>query len=129
MCATGTILWRICLKAIRGIFFQYVVCDRRRDVLMFWWGRKWYSTERESSNFWTCRKSYYPPIEVSFIVGYPDLPIRKALRRVFGLLTVIILKRVSESIFFQSTIITTLKMEKWLKMENRSYILWRCSIY
>ena len=41
-----------------------------------------------------------------FLVGHSGLPIRKTLRRVLDLLTVVILKRVSESIFFQINIFT-----------------------
>ena len=41
-----------------------------------------------------------PPI--LSLMGHPDFPIRKTLRRLLGLLTVMILERVSESIFFQS---------------------------
>ena len=39
--------------------------------------------------------------QLFFLVEHPDLPIRKTLRRVLDLLTVMILKRLSESIFFQ----------------------------
>ena len=43
------------------------------------------------------------PLQFSpFLSEHPNLPIRKTLRRMLGLLTIIILKRVSESIFFQS---------------------------
>ena len=35
------------------------------------------------------------------IVGHPKLPIRKTLMRVVGLLTVTVLKRVIESVFFR----------------------------
>ena len=35
-------------------------------------------------------------------MGHPDFSIRKTLRRVFGLPTIMILERVSQSIFFQS---------------------------
>ena len=39
-------------------------------------------------------------------MGNPDLPRKKALRKVLGLLNVMILKRVREGIFFQSNIFT-----------------------
>ena len=47
MCTTGKIFGKICLKAIRDTFFQYVVCNQRRDGVshegkgedsFFWWG-------------------------------------------------------------------------------------------
>ena len=37
------------------------------------------------------------------LVRHPDLPIRKTLRRVLVLLTVMILKRVSERVFYFTT--------------------------
>ena len=48
------------------------------------------------------------------LVGHPNLPIRKTLTRVIGLLTVMILKRVTESIFFKVTNLqrVSLKMKK-----------------
>ena len=42
--------------------------------------------------------------QFSPFVGHPDLSIERALRRVFGLLSVMILKIMSESIFPQSII-------------------------
>ena len=48
-----------------------------------------------------------------FLVGHPDLPIRKIQRRLLDLLTVIVLKRVSESISFQINNFTaSLKINK-----------------
>ena len=41
-----------------------------------------------------------PVSKVPPLVENPDLPIKKTLRRKLGLLTVMILKRVTESIFF-----------------------------
>ena len=47
------------------------------------------------------------------LVGHPGLPIRKTLRMVLDLLNVMILKRVSESIFFQINEFTaSLKIKK-----------------
>ena len=48
---------------------------------------------------------HVPPLKEN-----PDLPISKTLRSVLGLLTVMILKRVSESIFFQSNKFTVCKV-------------------
>ena len=48
-----------------------------------------------------------------FLVGHAGLPMRKTLRRILDLLNVIILKRVSESIFFQiNEFIASLKIKK-----------------
>ena len=52
------------------------------------------------------------PTKFSPLVGHPDLPIRKTLRRVLDSLTVMILKRVSESIFFQINKFTEYKFTK-----------------
>ena len=49
---------------------------------------------------------------------HPDLPIRKTLRRVLGLLTVMILKRVSENIFFQSNKFTAYKVKDEKEVAN-----------
>ena len=55
----------------------------------------------------------FPPL-----VGHPDLLIRKTLRRVLGLLTAMILKRVSESIYFQSNKFTTCKVKDEKEVAN-----------
>ena len=53
------------------------------------------------------------PPQFFFLVGHTGLPIRKTLRRVLDLLTVMISKRVSESIFFPINEFTaSLKMKK-----------------
>ena len=54
-----------------------------------------------------------PPSSLQFpsVVRHPDLPIRKTLRRVLDLLTVIILKGLSDSVFFQSNTFTACKVE------------------
>ena len=55
----------------------------------------------------------FPPL-----MGHPDLPIRKTLRRVLGLFTAMILKRVSESIYFQSNKFTTCKVKGEKEVTN-----------
>ena len=57
-----------------------------------------------------------PPIPSFSRTSY--LLIRKTLRRVLGLLTVIILKTVSESNFFQSNIFATRKVKDEKKVAN-----------
>ena len=84
--------------------------ERNRGNLIFWWGQ--YSTEGEKSNFWACRETP----QLSPLVEHPDFPIRKNLIRVVGLLSVMILKRVGDTIFFQSERFTACKV----KEEKRS---------
>ena len=54
--------------------------------------------------------SRHPP-QFPPLVGHSDLPVRKTLMRVLGLLTVMILKGVSDSIFFQSNRFTVCKVK------------------
>ena len=65
-----------------------------------------------------------PPTLVP-LVGYPDLPIRETLRSVLGLLTVMILKRWSENIFFQSNKFIACKINDGKELANSL----KCSIY
>ena len=51
-------------------------------------------------------------------MGHHDLPIKKTLRRVLGLLTVMILKRVIQSIFFQSNKFTGCKVNDEEEVAN-----------
>ena len=59
------------------------------------------------------RPPKFPPL-----VGHPDLPIRKIMRRVLDLLTVMILKRVSESIFFPINKFTACKFKDKKEVVN-----------
>ena len=59
-----------------------------------------------------------PPCQFPALVGHPDLPKRKTLKWVLGLVTVMILKRVSESIFFQSNKFTTYKIKDEKEVAN-----------
>ena len=78
-------------------FFQYVVCDQERDGgTRFFYG----GDIQQKGKVQT----------FSLLVGHPDLPVRKTLMRMLGMLTVIVLKRVSESIFFQSNKFTACKV-------------------
>ena len=54
----------------------------------------------------TLRSTQFSPL-----VGKPDFLIRKTLRKVLGLFTTMILKRVSESIYFRIDIFTTCKVK------------------
>ena len=87
---------------------QYMVCNQERKWgnLIFWWGQ--YSTEGEKSNFWACRETP----QLSPLVEHPDFPIRKNLIGVVGLLSVMILKRVGDTTFFQSERFTACKVKE-----------------
>ena len=65
-----------------------------------------------------CKPCREIPAQFPPLVGYPDLPIRKTLMRVVVLLTVMILKRVSESIFFQSKGFTVCKVKDDKEVTN-----------
>ena len=71
---------------------------------------------RKFKTFWLPDR----PPKFPLLVGQPDLPIRKTLRSVLDLLTVMILKRVSESIFFQINIITACKFKNKKEVANFS---------
>ena len=55
------------------------------------------------------------------LVGHSNLPIRETLKRVLVLLTLIVLKRVSESIFFESNKFTACKVKD--KKEVANYLM------
>ena len=57
------------------------------------------------------------------LVGHPDLPIRKTLRRVLGLFDAMILKRVTESIYFQSNKFTTCKVKDEKEVVNSLMVI------
>ena len=69
---------------------------------------------RGKFNFLACRETPQFPT----LVEHPDVPIRKTLRRVLGLLTVMVLKRVSESIFSQSNKFTGCRVKDEKEVAN-----------
>lgn len=75
------IFWKIYLKFVRDTFFpiQGLWLRERLGGSIFWWGV--YPTERGNSNFLDCRESPHP-------------------NSILGLLTLMISKIVSESVFF-----------------------------
>ena len=110
--ATDKIFGKTCLKIIRdAFFFKYVVCNRWRERGTQSFGEGWYPTEGDASNLWTCRESVPPPLPIRSISGTSWSAHRKTLRRVLGLFTATILKRVNESIYFQSNKFTTCKVK------------------
>ena len=58
------------------------------------------------------------PTKSSPLVGHPNLPMKKTLERVFYLLTVIILNRARESIFFQINKFTACKFKDKKEVSN-----------
>ena len=60
----------------------------------------------------------HPLPQLPPLVGHPNLAIRKTLRRVLGLLCVIILKKGNESIFFQSSKFTACKVKHQEEVAN-----------
>ena len=99
--ATDKFFGKICLKTIRDTFFS-PICGlqsvERHGGSKFWWG----DDIQQKGKVQTYGFAGIPPPLLQFppLVGHPGLPIRKTLRRVLVLFTVIILKRVSESIYF-----------------------------
>ena len=76
-------------------------------------GRGDVTQKRKIQTFWLAEDP-----KSLLLVGHLDLPIKKALRRVLDLLTVMILKRVSESIFFQINKFTACKFKDKKEVAN-----------
>ena len=106
---------RICLKAVRDTFFPiYWVWSGDRGTQFF--SGVDIQQKGKVQTFWLARRrAKFPPL-----VGHPDLPIRKTLRRVLDLLIVMNLKRVWESIFFQINVITACKFKDKREVANSS---------
>ena len=111
MHASGKIFNKICLKAIRNTFFQLCsLWSGDRGTKFFSGGD--IQQKRKVQTFWLAgRPLKFPPL-----VGHPDLPIKKTLRRMLDPLTVTLLKKVSESIFFQINKFTACKFTE--EVEN-----------
>ena len=73
MHASGEIFDKICLKAIRDTFFQYVVCDQGTGELIF--SVVVIQQKGKTQTFWFAER----PPKFSPLVGHPDPPIRKTL--------------------------------------------------
>ena len=113
---TGKLFGKIYIKAIRDAFFSNmcVVCDQGRDRGTHFFGGRNIQQKGKVQTVWLAGRSPQFPR----LVEDPDLPIRKTLKRVLGLLTVMILKRVSESIFFQSNKFTACKVKDEKEVAN-----------
>ena len=101
-------------------FFQYLVCDQDRDNGKSIVGGVIYSKSRKFKHLGLQRAPQFSPL-----VKHHNLPIRKILRRVLGLLTVMISKRVNMSIFLQSKKLGACKV----KVRKRWHVLWWHSIF
>ena len=111
MHASGKSFGKICPKAIRDIFFSNTWPVIRGGI---WEPNFLVGVISSRRGKFKLLDLQGDPPQFLPLVRHPDLPIRKTLRRVLGLLTIITLKRVRESIFFQSSKFTAcaVKYEK-----------------
>ena len=98
---------KIFLKAIRDTFFSNMQSVFRDRGTPFFSGDDIQQKMKVQTSWLAGRPPKFLPL-----VGNSDLPIRKTLKRVLDSLTVMILKRVSESIFFQINKFTACKFTK-----------------
>ena len=116
ICATDKIFGKICLKIIRNTFFSNMwsaISGGTRGLKVLVRG-----DIQQKEKLQTYRFVGRHPTQFPSLVGYPDLPIRKTLSRVLGLFTEITLKRVSESICFESHKFTTCKVKDEKEVAN-----------
>ena len=92
-----------------------MVCDTGRDKVTQFFGEVFIQQKGEVQLYWLARGA---PPQFLPLVGHPDLPIRKTLRRMLDLLIVMILERVSESIFFQNNKFTACKIKDGKEVAN-----------
>ena len=91
-------MWSVIRRGTRGLNLLVRGCIQQK---------------RKVQTFWLTGRAPHPNS-----VGHPDLPIMKTLRRVVGLFTVMILKIVSESIFFQNKKFTACKIKDGKDVAN-----------
>ena len=110
---TGKMFGKVCLKAT--IFpICSLLSGERQGNLIFLVGV--ISNRRGKFKCLSLQRDFSPnPLPLS---GYPNLPIRKTLRRVLVLLTATILKRLTECIFFQSNECIACKVKDEKEVEN-----------
>ena len=101
-----------------------MVCDQGRDKgKQFFGGGGDYIQQKEDVQ--TFRPEMGAPLpQFPPLVGHPDLAIWKSLRRVIGLLTLGILKRLSKSIFFQTNTFTACKVKDENEVANSLMVLY-----
>ena len=110
------ILVKFVWKLLKIPFFQYVVCDQGRDKGTQFFGVGCIQQKGVVQKFWLAGE--LPQPQFHLLVGHSDLTIKNTLWRVLGLLTVMNLKRVSESIFFQSNKFTGYKVKNEKEVAN-----------
>ena len=114
----GEVFGKICLKAIRNIFLPLCGLRSREEQ----WGFN-FLVGVISNRIWRfkilCLRGELPLLfQVPPLKGNPNLPIRKTLRTVFSLLTVMILKRVNQIIFFQGNKFTVCMVKNKKRRQN-----------
>ena len=115
MCTTGKIFGYISLKVITDTFFQYLVCNQGRVGVR-------HEGKGGGFNFLVGR---FRALSSLSLICKSWSPIKNTLKSVLSLITVIILKRRRESIFFKSNKFTVCKVRDGKEVAN----LWWCSIY
>ena len=90
-------------------------CDQGRDEGTQYFGVGCMQQEGEVQTFWLASK--LAQTQLHLLVGHSDFFIREG-GRVLGLLTVMILKSASESIFFQSNKFTACKFKDEKEVTN-----------
>ena len=93
-----------------------MVCDKGRDKVTQFFGVGCIQQKGVVQKF--CLEDELPRPQFHLLVGHSDLPIKNTLWRVLGLLTVMNLKRLSESIFFQSNKFTGCKVKNEKEVAN-----------
>ena len=111
---------KICLKAIGDTFFLICGLWSGEGQGTYFLGGDNIQQKGKVQTFGLAGRPPPPSLQFSLLEGHPDLPIKKTLIRAVGLLTVMILERVSESIFLQHV---------KLKMKKKHKIFWWCLIY
>ena len=122
LCTTGKLFGKICLKAVK-ILFSSMWSAMKRGM---GWGMKergwtqFFGGEWRSTEGWDSKSRTW----MGRVLSWSS--IKNILRSVLGLDTVIILKRLKESIFsFEATYLQHVR----LQLEKRRQNLWWCSIY
>ena len=92
-----------------------MVFDHGRDRRSQYFGGGDIQQKKKVQIFDLAKRGETPHPQLLPLVGHPNLPIRKTLRRMLGQLTVISLTRLSENISFQSNNLQHLR----LKMKKR----------
>ena len=110
---TDKIFGNICLRFVRDTFLSnmWSVIRKRTGWLDYFWVKMIFKRRGKFKIFGLAGRLLSPtPPLFPPLLGHADLPITKILMKVLGLFTLLILKRVSESIFFQGNKFTACKV-------------------